>query len=390
MWNKRHLLAAAGALLACGGVGALAFEHFRITASDYRLQRGLEAARAGDYANATHYADLLDAAGEGGRRHLLLAEIHFQRGQFDRALAALRGAAVEGEFRVRAADLTARCLLGVGDRPAAEQAFRAFLALRPDDVDAHRFLAIIYYDQGDSGRALPHLEALARLDSADARPHRLTGLIYKDLDQWSEAVEGYREALRRHLDGPAAAEVRTELAECLLKQQQATEALEALADLDTPEADALRVEALLLLGRTADAEHLLDEALRKTQSQHADLQRLQAERHLAHNRPAEAARVLEPVVAAHPNDDRARYQLALAYARMGRDADAREQNRLVDQTRARLTELSDLNRAALRDPWDAGVRRRLAELCEQLGKQQLAEMWHRAAEACEMRPQPGP
>jgi Flp pilus assembly protein TadD len=100
--------------------------------------------------------------------------------------------------------------------------------------------------------------------------------------------------------------------------------------------------------------------------------------------------VLEPVVAAHPNDDRARYQLALAYARMGRDADAREQNRLVDQTRARLTELSDLNRAALRDPWDAAVRRRLAELCEQLGKQELAKMWHRAAEACETRPQPGP
>jgi len=390
MWKKRHLFAAAGVLIACGGLSALAFEHFRITSPNYRLQRGLEAARAGDFTKATHYAQLLDDADEGGRRHLLLAEIHFQRGEFHRALAALRGAEVEGDFRVRAADLTARCLFELGNRPAAEQAFQTLLELRPDEIDAHRFLAVIYYDQGDSGRALPHLEATARLDAADARPHRLIGLIYKDLDHCPEAVEAYRESLRRHPDGPVAAEVQSELAECLLKQQQAAEALAALADLDTPEADALRVEALLVLGGVADAEKVLNEALRKTDSKHPILLRLQAERHLAHDRPVEAARLLEPLVAAHPNDDRARYQLALAYARLGRDADAREQNRLLDQTRARLAELSDLNRAALRNPWDAAVRQRLAELCEQLGKKELAQMWYRAAEACETRSRGGP
>jgi thioredoxin-like negative regulator of GroEL len=55
---------------------------------------------------------------------------------------------------------------------------------------------------------------------------------------------------------------------------------------------------------------------------------------------------------------------------------------LADQTRARLDQLTDLNRQAMRNPWDADVRRRLAEVCEQIGRPDLAAMWRSAADAC--------
>jgi hypothetical protein len=43
----------------------------------------------------------------------------------------------------------------------------------------------------------------------------------------------------------------------------------------------------------------------------------------------------------------------------------------------------ELNREADRKPTDVQVRRRLAEVCERLGKFDLALTWRKAAESCQ-------
>src|SRR5947199_218337 len=83
--------------------------------------------------------------------------------------------------RVRAAALTGQCLLALGAVREADRVFRSVVAEQPDQVDAHRGLAVIAYDLGQLGEAVEHLRRVAELDAADPRPHRLIGLIYKDM-----------------------------------------------------------------------------------------------------------------------------------------------------------------------------------------------------------------
>jgi hypothetical protein len=44
--------------------------------------------------------------------------------------------------------------------------------------------------------------------------------------------------------------------------------------------------------------------------------------------------------------------------------------------------LTELNIKAVQDPRDPIVRDQLAELCDSLGKKELAEMWREAAQNC--------
>ena len=64
---------------------------------------------------------------------------------------------------------------------------------------------------------------------------------------------------------------------------------------------------------------------------------------------------------------------------------AADQQRRVTAIRAELQKLTDLTREAMRKPWDADIRWRLAKLSKEMGNPQLAAMWEEAAKACEKR-----
>ena len=66
-----------------------------------------------------------------------------------------------------------------------------------------------------------------------------------------------------------------------------------------------------------------------------------------------------------------------------RDRTQRSVQQLSLDNRELLTRLS---KEAMDSPWDAEVRLRLAEVCEQMGRSDLAEMWRRAAQACSAAP----
>jgi tetratricopeptide (TPR) repeat protein len=362
------------------------------TAPETRLRRGQEALRKGDSEAAKRIAARLEAAGHRDHASLLRGEAALRRRDLARGVEEFNRIRDRGDLLVEASALYGQWFLLELNMPVEAERFLRFVASKkPDHIDARRGLATIYYDQRAWAAAVGHLIAWGDLDPADGRPYRFIGLIYREMDQPKPAIPAYREALRRKLQPHVAEEVRHELAACLTAQSDYREALEVLGT--GPASDtrlaALRGECLWGLGQAAEASRLLDEALTANPAE-ADLLRLRARIHLAEQRPRDAAGLLERVLSDHPHDHASRYQLSLAYEALGRPGDAAEQRRLVERTQAQLKQLTDLVHEAGDKPWDGSLRRRAAQLCQELGRSDLAASWNRAAAACPPVPEAPP
>jgi tetratricopeptide (TPR) repeat protein len=174
----------------------------------------------------------------------------------------------QGDLRVQAPAVAGQCWVYLGSLRHAERAFRFVLSHQPEQIDAHRGLAVIYFDQEAYQRAIPHLEKAAELDATAGRPHLLLGRIHKDNRQYDLAIDHYRQALLRHLPGENLeqhpARVGKELAECPVRRTDfasAWEILESLEPLpeDLPLVEALGVNARQALGDRKRQESFLSE-----------------------------------------------------------------------------------------------------------------------------------
>lgn len=382
-WAFRTFLATA---VAASVLGA-GWWYYHTSRPEYRLRRGQEAIRQGDWDTVYAIADQLAVTGESDRALLLSGEALAHKGDFASALQTLNHIEDRGALRFQAAVLSARCLLEMRLLREAHGVYLWILEQDPENVDAYRGLGAIAYDLGQLAQAVEYLERVAELDPADGRPHRLIGLIAKDLGRFDEARSAYEEALRRQLPPPTRLSVRRELAEVLLNQHHYAEALAAVDDLPGPaEAGdaAMRAEALSGLGRKEEATVLLESAS-KAYPDDAALARLRGECFLADGQPRRAIECLERAVRIAPRDVVAPYQLGLAYAAADRPADAAEQRLRVEVLRGELKRLTDLSREAMDKPWDAEVRLKLAALYKQWDDPRLAAMWEEAAKACARR-----
>jgi len=368
-------------------LGTLAFGgwRYRVTRPDYRLARGLEALRSGDLRAAAELADRLENADHTDHAALLRGEALFAAGDPARALAQFNRVKAEGAFRVRAAERAGRCLLALGELAEAERVFRFVLDADPNHADALRGLAAVAYDLGRLAEAGEVLTRVAELDPTDARPHRLIGLIHRDLSNDEKAVAAYREALRRAPPPDVAAAVRAELGEVLVRRAEYAAALDALEGAaDTPEALAARADALRGVGRGAEAVPLVDARLAREPA--AVLYRARGQLHDDAKQPADAAGCYERAGALDRGDHRSQYLLSQAYAALGRKDDAARAAARMTEIQKDLDALSALSIEAMNKPRDAAVRLRLAEACDRLNKPQLAAMWRKAAAACPNAP----
>lgn len=382
--SGRRRLAAAVALLAVV-VAAAAGGRYRVTRPDYRLARGELAVRAGDARSAGGYADRLEASGHADHAHLLRGEALLAFDSPALALAEFNLIDPDSPLRLKAANLSGRCLLDLGETREALRVYQFVVAQRPDDADGHRGLAAVAYDLGQLGEAVGHLRRVAELDAADARPHRLVGLIYKDMAQDDAAEVAYREALRRGLPAEAEGDVRLELAEVLARQTKFADALDALAAGkpawgSESERAAVQAECLRGLGRSREAADLLDGALARAPT--ATLYRLRGQAHQDAEQLPEALKCFERAAEAGPQDHQAQYLLGLSYSAAGRKAEAARCFARVEELKANLDRVTALTQEAMAKPWDAAVRTRLAALWDAMDKPKLAEMWRKAAASC--------
>jgi tetratricopeptide (TPR) repeat protein len=388
--RRRRLVWLTGLVLLAGGAGGAAAWQHHVSRPEYRLRRGQEALRRHDWAAAVEQADLL-AAADPDRAHLLRGQVYLHRGELARAIREYNAIRHDRpEVLAEASLVFGLGLLSVGRLVEAEPLLRYVLDVRPDDADAHRGLAKIHYERGSLTRAVRHLEAWAKLAPADGEPHRWMGLAYDGLGATPPAVEQYRLALTKQLSPRLREEVAVELAELLLKQKAYAEALACLdgrpsaATPDAPAVAELRAECLYGLGRGAEAARAL-----ANQPESPRSLRARAQGHLDAGEAAVAAALLEKALRLDAHDHTSRYRLAQAYEALGRRAEAAEQRRLLDRTAELMKRLTELSRAADDRPADAAVRRRLAEVCTQLNKPDLARMWLRAAASCPPGRAPG-
>jgi tetratricopeptide (TPR) repeat protein len=369
-------------------VGASAAWRYRTSRPEYLLRQGQDALLLGDWDKTDRMAARLEAAGHADRAHYLRGYLYLRQGRLNHAILQYNQISHDRpEVLVEAS-----VVFGVGfllqNRPVEAEPFLLYaLEQRPDDIQARRGLAVLYYDRGAMNLALKHLRRWSELDPEDGQSHRFIGLIYEALGADGPAAEAYRASLARRLPPAARREALLEFAELLVKR---TENAEALACLDLYEAEnsetpptlpELRAACLYGLGRTAEALHVLQPVLAASTASPRAL-RVRAQIHANANETAAAVELLETALRMDRHDTACRYQLAAAYELLGRRTEAAEQRRFLDQSQKLFKELSDLNRVAMDKPRDAKVRRRLADVCDQLNKPHLAQMWLRAAARC--------
>lgn len=372
---------AAGFVLIVGVLGVAAWWAYDRRPS-HRLRQAQLAARNGDYESADYFAQLFDRSGHPDHAALVRGEVLFRQGQHRLALGWLRRVrSDDSALYLQAAILNAQVLISQKQPRQATEVLAYVLSVAPEHVDAHRWLATIYYDQGDLSRAIPHLKEVTRLDPLDFRPQHLLALIFKDLDMEDEAIPHYLEALQRRPPEHSRDQIRIELADCQMKQFRYSDALNTLGELSSPDAVMFRVDALTATGKPVEADRALADAL-KTYPDHGGLLRLDGERKRAEGDHARAAAILERVVALDPYDHRSRYSLALAYEGAKQSAKAAEQHQRHQELKKLVQTVAERSRDATTDPWNESLRWELADLCEKLGRPQLAEMWRNAARAC--------
>jgi tetratricopeptide (TPR) repeat protein len=353
---------------------------------DELLARGQEAVRRQDVPEALRTCRVLQDNGSQEHAALLRGEVYYRGRHFDEAEEQL--ARIDGDSPLfpQAATFFGLCRLQKYDLGLAEQLFRRVLEVRPDAVEAHRGLADVYFALGAMSRARDEMEAVARLDPADARPWLFMGNFYADVGLRAEAVTAYENAVSRTTDPEAAAQARLGLAESLIKFGDHSRALRVLSELPantagTPEGVVLRAEGLARVGRLPEAERVLAPLLDGPAPPAAVL--------TTAGRVAfdvgkydRAAALLERAAALDAADYAANFHLAQAYARLGRAEDARRWQTRADQIRSDLRRMSQLTDQAGSRPWDASVRTQLAEVTRRLGKTDIADRWERAARSC--------
>jgi tetratricopeptide (TPR) repeat protein len=378
VWVRPALLVLLGL-----GVAAGVWWSNRPPSPDRLAADGQAAVLRGDWDAAGRAAAALEAAGDPDRAHFVRGHAYLRRARdnpdmLNRAIIEYNQIGHDRPDVLAEASLTFGLgFLSLGKPAEAERLLLYVVQVRPDDPEARRGLAAVAYDLGAMDQAAHHAGRWAELAPADGQPHRFLGVIRAGQGLDAEAAGHYRDALARDLPPHVRREAAVELAEVLVRQSQYADAL-AVLDAAFPAGGGpadLRAECLYGVGRGPEAAAVLDQAP-------ASPRALRVRALLLADAPEKAAPLLEEALRADPHDVASRYQLAQAYDRLDRPADAAAQRKRLERSQALLKELTELSREAADRPKDGAVRRRLAEVCRDLDRPALAEMWDRAAAAC--------
>jgi tetratricopeptide (TPR) repeat protein len=312
----------------------------------------------------------------------------FRSGRSEAALQRFATLAPAGDLREPMLLYTAQALHAANRLPEAEFLLRTLVHECPENAEAHRWLGVIYYDLGAYDYAIVQLQELAKLVPDDYRPHRLIGLMYRDFEQDQEAIESYREALDRSPPRDVRNEILQELAEALVALRRYDEALEVIAEAQpTAVLETLKAQCLWSDGQAEAALRTLQNARRLNPTERTRIL-LEAEIRAARGDLPRGLELLREAVRLHPHDAECHYQLGLALRNAGLTTEAESELATWNRLKELATRLSQLNFQALRNPHDLDVREQLAEVCEELGKDELAAMWRQTVEA--LRTSPGP
>ncbi len=343
---------------------------------------GMSALNRGEFVEAMESLQRLrHSHPKDDRTHLLAGAIRLRRGDASTALKDFSSLQPEGEIRSSALQWTGECLYVLGRLTEAESCFQQLLQIHRDSTEAHRWLASIYHDLGELNRSVEHLERLTQLAPEDHRPWRMMGSIHRDFEQFVEAAREYRAALSLPMSDAARLEIVIELADVLIRLNEYQQALDVLASTtETATTLSQRGQCHRALGNGDLARQCLDRAKAVGANDVAVL-RLNADLATDDKRPRDAAELYEEILTLEPHNVDCRYQLALARRELGDASRYESEMDKVATSRGLLEQLTALSAKAMSQHRDAEVLTEIAEVCDQLGKHDLAKSWRLAAEA---------
>lgn len=283
--------------------------------------------------------------------------------------------------------LSGECLLKLGRFSEALPLFYQAIDSDPDAINARRWLAAYYHDQGANDLAAGYLREVAELDPQDPRPHRLLGQMSKDFENFDLAIPHYQESLRRGLPPPMRWEVLVELAETQVRLRKYREAQQTLSDpkvksLENPELairrDVVLAECALNLDGPQAAEPLVEAALKAAPDNLAVLQ-LAGTVALANRDSEKAVAYLRKATETRPSDYSARINLAQALRRTGQDTQADAELKVAEELKQLRTEFSQLHEVANAEVENADVRVKLGRMALKMDLPGMAGKWFQAA-----------
>jgi tetratricopeptide (TPR) repeat protein len=175
--------------------------------------------------------------------------------------------------------------------------------------------------------------------------------------------------------------VRLELADCHIKLRQYDAAMENLGQCtDSTEKMRLTARCLMNLGVLDDARQLAKRLL-KVDSNNLKTLDLNAEIALIDGDVDHAIELLRAAVKVDPFDHGARTRLAQVAGRLGLEDEHNQQAKRAKELQDLWLKFSDLQVDAINRPTDANLRLQIGSLARQLGKEELALTWFRAAVA---------
>jgi tetratricopeptide (TPR) repeat protein len=354
------------------------------------FNQGLAAIDQQDFAAVRNFIQKLESAHPKTEfPDLLQSVFQLRTNAPQNALRTLLTLDLNGPLRHDILLYSGEALYRTGRLREARNALTMLVEEVPDSVDAHRWLASTWYDLGANIPAIHHLTEVTRLAPADYRPHWLMGVMYRDFENYPEAIKHLTAAWERNPPADVRDLIGVYLSRSLQADHQYEQALKFLKQCrQSPAVLVETARAEFSLTRTDSAEKILESCpVPEDELAGIDYFLLSGDVLEARGKQAEAADKYAAGTARFPFDEDLQYRLATTLKAIGQ-TDRSEAEMAVWKRKNDLKKrLVDLNKIASEQPDNAAVRRELAEVCTQMQRPQLAAMWAAAAEACE-QPQP--
>lgn len=346
------------------------------------FSRGLAAVEKQDFEEVSRAASVLEKYPEFQQHATLLRGcVLLGHGRVSRALSEFSRTKPEGAIRFPALLYAGQALYRIGNLTDAGQVLAALVSEDPGNAEAHRWLGAVYYDMGMQSAAMSELIEATRLNPLDYRPHRLLGTMCTDQSLFVDAIEHYRTALRLGKE-IAQPDIELDLATLLVGRNEFEEALESLKNAKaTSTVWALRADCYDGLGQPDKSREAVAKAmLANSQDPRALL--LFGTQQLFDGNPQGAIEPLTELLKQDPHHVAARYQLAMAYLKLGKtEAWQREMGRR-DASNKLHDRFTEAVKQAGKEPENVEIRKELASIAGSMGKSEVAKRWEMAAIAC--------
>ena len=353
----------------------------------------LTVAQVNQFARSKEPSELMDqillgerACGGAEGVSILRAAFWLKRRDYQNALAQVAKVSPEGVFRTTSMWLAGEALFRSGNLAQSIRILNALIAEQPDDLEAHRCLAAIYFDISAMHQAKDELKQIIRLAPEDYRPHHLLGRIDLDFQKFDSAVKHYRTAIELCKIPGARLELRRGLGSSLRGDKRFDEILKWIPA-EEPDLflQTCRADALWSTGQTDEARRVLESVIAQDPNL-TDALYLAARIEADQEQFDAAIKPLKQVLERNPHDVAALYQLALVQRQAGNLEEFQNMIRRKEQSQKLIDQLIDLNDKIIDNPGDPVLCLQIAEICDQLGKKELAASWRKAADGLNATP----